>query len=298
MKFTVAICTWNRAALLSKVLAQLTRVQSPTDGWEVLVVNNNSTDDTESVLDNFAGRLPLRRACEPNQGLSHARNTALGQAKGEYIVWIDDDVFVDLDWLGAYARAIEQHPDAAFFGGPIRPRFEVQPPPWLIAGWSDVSAAYAARDLGDEAFEFNNRTELPYGANFVIRAKEQRAARYDPALGRRLTGGALGEETAVIHAILANGGTGWWVPSASVEHWISRERMTISYLRNYYRLQGATFHKWPGDARLVFGRRPVSLWARILRTEFAYAGARLTGDPHVWLPRLIEVSILRGTSCS
>src|SRR5205085_1873116 len=82
------------AARLSRALEQLARVRRPPGGWEVLVVNNNSTDETERVLGAFEGRLPLRRAFEPQQGLSHARNHAVAQAAGEYIVWTDDDVLV------------------------------------------------------------------------------------------------------------------------------------------------------------------------------------------------------------
>ncbi|MDT5271505.1 MAG: hypothetical protein QOH49_3691 [Acidobacteriota bacterium] len=296
MRFTVAICTWNRGALLPRVLERLARVQHPTGGWEVLVVNNNSTDDTERVLEAFEGRLPLRRAFEPKQGLSHARNNAVRHAEGDYVVWTDDDALVDAGWLAAYARAVERHPEAAIFGGPIRPCFEGTPPLWLSAAWQDIGVAYAARDLGDEPFELDDKGKLPFGANFVVRAREQRLFSYDPALGRRLAGGALGEETAVIRAILAAGGTGWWVPDASVEHWIPKERQTVKYLRSYYALQGRTFHKWDDDGGPTFRGRPLWLWRRILRTELAYTRARLSGDPHRWLKPLVEVSILRGST--
>jgi glycosyltransferase involved in cell wall biosynthesis len=296
MRFTVAICTWNRAWLLPRVLERLTRLQHTQREWEVMVVNNNSTDDTERVLDAFAERLPLCRAFEARPGLSHARNTAVLQAKGDYIVWTDDDALVDADWLAAYMRAAERHPEAAVFGGPVRPRFEGMPPRWLSDAWQEIGAAFAARDLGGEPFELDGGGELPYGANFVIRTREQRLFPYDPALGRRQTDGALGEETAVIRAILAAGGTGWWVPDASVEHWIPKGRQTIRYLRTYYALQGKTFHRWDGDGGPTFRGRPLRLWLRILRTELAYTRARLSGDPHRWLKPLVEVSVLRGST--
>jgi glycosyltransferase involved in cell wall biosynthesis len=295
MRFTVAICTWNRDPLLSMALERLTRVRQPPGGWEVLVVNNGCTDDTERVLDGFAGRLPLRRASEPSPGLSHARNTAVRHAVGDYVVWTDDDALVDADWLTAYGRALERHPEAAIFGGPVRPRFEDTPPPWLSAAWQEISAAFAARDLGDEPFELGDG-ELPYGANYVIRAREQRRFSYDPNLGRRRAGGALGEETAVIRAILAAGGTGWWVPDASVEHWVPKERQTVRYLRSYYTLQGRTFHKWDGDGRATFRGRPLWLWRSIIRAELEYTRARLSGDPHRWLKPLIQASLLRGST--
>lgn len=171
MKFTVAICTWNRASLLSRVLTQLARIHHPACAWEVVVVNNNSTDDTERVLDAFAGRLALRPVFEHRPGLSHARNAAVGQATGDYIVWTDDDALVDVSWLAAYRRAVERRPEAAVFGGPVRPQFEGTPPPWLSAAWLDIQAAFATRDLGAEPFELDIAGELPYGANFVVRAR-------------------------------------------------------------------------------------------------------------------------------
>jgi glycosyltransferase involved in cell wall biosynthesis len=297
MRFTVAICTWNRASLLSEVLQRLTRIRDPNGAWEVVVVNNDSTDDTESVLSAFVGRLPIRRAFEPRPGLSHARNTAVRNALGDYLVWTDDDALVDADWLAAYGRAVERHPEAAVFGGPVRPRFEgTTPPRWLSAGWQDISAAFAARDLGDEPFEFGGGGELPYGANFVIRAREQRMFPYDPSLGRRRGGGALGEETAVMRGILEAGGTGWWVPDASVEHWIPKERQSVRYLRSYYTLQGRTFHRWGGGGGPTFWGRPLRLWRSIIRAELAYSRARLSGDPHRWIKPLIQASILRGTT--
>lgn len=296
MRFTVAICTWNRATLLSGALERLTHVRRPAGGWEVLVVDNNSTDGTGRVLDAFAGRLPLRRAFEPRPGLSHARNEAVRHAAGDYIVWTDDDALVDAGWLAAYEQAAERHPEAAVFGGPVRPLFEGTPPPWLAAGWQDVGAAYAALDLGPEPFELGLDGELPYGTNFVIRSREQRLFAYDPALGRRGAGGFLGEETAVIRAILAAGGAGWWVPDASVGHWIPKERQTFEYLRGYYALQGRTFHRGErvgGPANLG---RPLRFWGRRLYAELGYRLARLGGDPRRRLKFLVRASVLRGAA--
>lgn len=294
MRFTVAVCTWNRAALLPVVLDRLARVRDAPGGWEVLVVNNNSTDDTERVLDAFEGRLPLRRAFEPKQGTSHARNTAVREARGDYVVWTDDDVLVEAGWLAAYARAVERHPSAALFGGPVRPRFEGTPPPWLSDAWQEIGPAFAARDLGDEPFELDIEGELPYGANYVVRAREQRRFPYDPAFGRVLDGGALGDETAVIRAVLASGGKGWWVPDARVEHWIPKERQTVGYVRNYYAIQGRTFLKRDGAG--TFRGHPLLLRGRILWAESAYALARLGGNPRRWLKPLVKASLLRGSA--
>jgi glycosyltransferase involved in cell wall biosynthesis len=261
--------------------------------WELIVANNHSTDETEQVLDLMASRLPLRRVFEPEPGLSHARNAAVRHATGDYIVWTDDDVMVDKDWLRAYERAVKRWPDAAVFGGPVRPRFEGTPPAWLSAVWEDIAGVFAARDLGAEPLEFT-KGKLPYGPNFVVRAREQRQFLYDPNLGRRQAAGALGEEVAVIETILASGGKGWWVPDASVEHWIPKERQTVQYLRGYYALLGRTWHRQDRHgAGTRWGDR-YSLWGKALYAEIKYAFARLTGNPRRWLKPLAEASTLWG----
>jgi glycosyltransferase involved in cell wall biosynthesis len=293
VKFTVAICTWNRASLISRALEQLTRIEQPRGPWELIVVNNCSTDETERVLDGFMDRLPLRCVFEPQPGLSHARNTAVRHATGDYMVWTDDDVLVDSGWLAAHERAVDRWPEAAVFGGPVRPRFEGTLPSWLSDTWREAGDAFAMRELGGEPFELDSR-RVPYGPNFAVRMKEQKKFPYDPNLGRKPGGGTLGEETTVIRAILAAGGTGWWVPDAVVEHWIPKERQTLSYLRSYYALVGRTFYRWdPHGAPMLWGR-PQWLWRQTVRAEIAYAFARLSGNPERWMKALVDVSILRG----
>src|SRR5947207_1258016 len=122
MLITVAICTFNRAESLRRTLDSLVGMRLPEKlDWEVVVVNNNCTDSTDEVISVFAERLPIRRTFEPQQGHTMARNRAVKEARGEYIVWTDDDVIVAREWLAAYAEAFHQWPEAAVFGGPIIP---------------------------------------------------------------------------------------------------------------------------------------------------------------------------------
>src|SRR5512143_830758 len=105
-RLTVAICTWNRSALLEQTLERMTRLVAPSGcTWELLVINNNSTDATESVIARFEARLPIRGVFETQPGLSNARNRAVREAGGEYVLFTDDDVLVDPDWLVAYNAA-------------------------------------------------------------------------------------------------------------------------------------------------------------------------------------------------
>jgi glucosyl-dolichyl phosphate glucuronosyltransferase len=238
MKLSIAICTWNRAPLLRNLLASIAAASPPRESsFEVVVVANRCTDSTDQVVDAFAGRLPILLHREQEAGLSHARNKAIDAVCGETIIWIDDDVTVRRDWLTEYERAFLRWPEASVFGGAILPKFEGEPPKWLrwILPW--IATAFSTRNFPEGPIEPRSG-ELPFGANFAIRAREQRRFRYDTRLGRR-PGRILmgGEESDVILAILAAGGSGRWVPSAIVDHWIPRSRQNLSYLRGFYQNQ-------------------------------------------------------------
>src|ERR1035437_7164548 len=97
---TLAICTFNRAPILKETLEQVCNLRiSPSVDLEVLVVDNNSTDSTPDVLSEMSARLPLRGLREPKPGQSHARNLVLREARGQFILWTDDDVLLENDWL-------------------------------------------------------------------------------------------------------------------------------------------------------------------------------------------------------
>ena len=151
MFVTVAICTLNRAESLRRTLDSVaaTRVADEL-AWELIVVNNNSTDHTDAVIAEYRGRLPLRRELEPLQGHSNARNRAIVAARGEYIVWTDDDVIVGARWLAAYAEAFRRWPDGVVFGGRIIPRYEPPVVKWIAQSERVLGGPFAIRDFGDE----------------------------------------------------------------------------------------------------------------------------------------------------
>src|SRR4051812_17135636 len=100
LKITVAICTYNRADLLAQTLAGIARQEFPHDHYEVLVIDNNSRDHTAEVVARFATARPApRHILEPQQGLDYGRNRAIAEARGEIILFADDDILVQPDWL-------------------------------------------------------------------------------------------------------------------------------------------------------------------------------------------------------
>jgi glycosyltransferase involved in cell wall biosynthesis len=228
------------------------------------------------------------------QGLSHARNAAVKLLSGDYVVWTDDDVLVDRGWLVGYERAFRQWPEAAIFGGPIQPCFEGRAPAWLMEVLEDVGDAFALRDFGARAIPLDGGAVTPFGANFAVRLREQRKFPYDLRLGKKLDGGLLGEEVGVLRAMIEAGHTGWWVPDASVEHVISKDRQTLAFLWSYYTTSGRTAQTLnPAEGRMLFGR-PRWLWRKAVKAEIEFRIKRFGGNPRSWIEPFRKAAYYRG----
>jgi len=238
---TVIICTRNRAASLARTLESLVeaRASYAEDDWELLVVDNGSTDDTAATIDRYGMRLPLRRISEPEAGLSHARNAGVSEARGQYILWTDDDVLVHPQWLAAYAAAFTARPQDAIFGGRTEPVLEEPVQQWFADSVEQLAPLLAIRSEPD--WTEISRWRVPYGLNYAIRGTEQRRYRYNPTLGVAPGRRRGGEEVDVIRRILLDGGTGSWVWDATVYHLIPPERQTLSYIRTFFMSNGYDF---------------------------------------------------------
>jgi len=266
---------------------------------QLVVVNNNCTDHTDQVIAAVSERLALTYVHEPQAGLAHARNAATRAADGDYLIWTDDDVIVSPRWLDAYAKAFIEHPDAAFYGGPIRPAFESVLPPWLAQGWRQIPWIYAARDLGDRPFRITNHGQVPYGANFAVKSDLQRHIRYNPKLGRQPSNYWLaGEEAELLTRLLDERREGRWVPTAAVVHCISKNRQTLAYVAKFAFGSGQSKEiTQPAIGRwLIFGR-PGWLWAQWVGAVGRVVLAAATGGSEKWLPAVYRAVEMSGRLC-
>ena len=286
LRLTVAICTWNRAALLDQTLTRLRALHVPAgSSWEVLVVNNNCTDGTDAVLAAHAVHLPLRCLAEPQPGKAHAANRAAAEAAGDLVLWTDDDVLVDPNWLAAYAAAAQRWPHAAVFGGPVRPWFPAAPPAWVRRNLPLFRDVFALLGEGIPAIEQPLQPPWhPFGANMAVRTAVQRAFPYNTRMGPQPGSEVRNEDAELMERLRAAGHGLVWVPDACVDHWVPLHRMTIRYIREWKRGEGRSEILWRGVPEGPRWRGvPRWLWRRFIEERVRAARLRLSGRTTAWL---------------
>lgn len=291
-RVTIAICTYNRAHLLDGTLDLIERLAVPDAvPWEVVVVDNASTDSTADVLRSHAARAPIRTFLESKRGLSHARNRCVAEARGEWILFTDDDVRVQPDWLAEFAAAVDRHPEVLVAGGPVQPWFPVEPDADLLRAFPELASGFCGIDHAIPEGRLDAPREV-YGANFAVRRSVFDRMLFNVALGVPY---GLGEETDLVRRVREEGGTVLWIPSIPVQHYVDPSRMTLEYLRRYRSGMGSTLVRQEGlpPARQMFG---VPLWL-LRRWLTACARAvqwRLMGRPVQALEQLRDASYYEG----
>ena len=237
MKYSVVIATYNRAADLRDTLASLASLQ-PDGPWEVIVVDNNSPDDTRTVVEQAARAfpVPLTYLFEREQGRSPALNTGIRAAAGDIIVTTDDDVRVPADWLNRAAEGLTRL-GCDYVGGRVLPIWGGPRPDWLPDHNGRHWAVIALLDYGPEPIEFGNR--VPLGVNMAFHRRAfDRAGLFDPHTGRR-AGTLLGQEVRewCIRA-RQSGVRGFYSPDLSLRHIIPANRLRKPYFRRWFYWRG------------------------------------------------------------
>ena len=224
-RITVAVLTFNRSRLLRETLAGMVRQNYPADGWELIVVDNNSTDGTREAVSSFASAVPSPRlVVETRQGLDHGRNRAIDEARGEVIVLADDDILVGPDWLAQLVAPFQS--DSAHrigvVGGEVVPVFPDGIPAWLEGAHRPLGFRSDPGPLPPG--------QAPMGANFAFPSWVfGRFGKFDTDLdrqGARLFGGG---DSEMIRRIRAAGLEAWFVPGARALHQMTAERLTLGY---------------------------------------------------------------------
>lgn len=290
MHWNLIIATWNRAPLLRLTLESLAALQTPPGiTWDITIADNHSTDDTaamvKSMVPRFKGR--LQYLYEARQGKSFALNTALAQTKGDWVLFLDDDVKVSPGLLDAYEQGLSHHPRATVMGGAIEP--------WVPDGenYSEIERwllDHYPACFGRLPLEADTVMHPPaisaWGANMLIHrlAIPPQGFNTDQGMvaGRRIAGEDVG---MVIQALNTSGGEGWLIAHATVMHHTPPGMVTWKRLWQWQRAIGAGWTDsrgrpspgkfgvpwWAYDEMLRRGFRMLTRWRPAPTREFGDA---------------------------
>jgi glycosyltransferase involved in cell wall biosynthesis len=247
---SVVVSTYNRCALLGEAIESIFEQKEPLPSFELILVDNNSSDGTRAVVDGLVARFGprLRYVFEGRQGLSHGRNAGIAHARAPLIAFTDDDVRVAPDWLRAMVRAFDEHPDASFVGGKVLPRWPSPPPEWLT---KEHWAPLALSDAGDAPMVIDrSHPRCLVGASLgVRRSMFSRFGGFEPAFQHNGRVSSVEDHEFQLRLWRA-GFKGLYDPTVVVTADVQPDRMTKAYHRKWHRDHGTIepYIYQPGEA--------------------------------------------------
>ena len=270
---SVIVCTYQRAESLRGTLMALRELEvAPNRAVEFIVVDNNSSDHTRSVVEECRHQwAALRYEFEARQGLSHARNHGIAAARGDIILFTDDDVLPAPDWLEQTVAGLERY-GADACGGYIAPIWEAPPPAWLTERFYGFLAVRTDRE---DDYPIDSPSLAPFGANMAFRrAVFDKVGLFDTERGRKGKVLASGEDGEMFERILAAGLKAVFLGRSRVRHKVEAFRMTKAYIRRWRRQTSrnlALSKGMPGSRRIF--NIPLYLFPQFLRAVGRMIGA-------------------------
>ncbi|RCJ30055.1 glycosyl transferase [Nostoc minutum NIES-26] len=239
LDFTIAIPTYNGASRLRELLQRLqNQICTENFSWEIIVVDNNSNDDTAKIVQNYQENwqcpYPLKYCFELQQGAAYARKRAVQEAKGQLIGFLDDDNYPDLNWVAAAYAFGQKYPQAGAYASQIHPQWEVEPP----ENFQRIAPFLAITERGDLPLLYEpSKKLLPPSAGLVVR----RQAWLDSVpnqsiLTGRVTGNMLtSEDLEMLSYLQKSGWEIWYNPEMEIYHQIPKSRLQREYLIQFFR---------------------------------------------------------------
>ena len=224
---SVVICTFNRAKFIGEALDSLAKQTLSPDLFEIVIVNNNCTDDTEAICNDFINNQPdlnIQYVIETNQGLSYARNRGIAESKHPIVTYIDDDAYAKPDFLQYIFDFFMEHPKAVGLGGKVIPRYEVEEPKWMN---SYLDGFVAKMDKGEKQLRFQSN-EYPVGCNMTY-TKEilQKVGGFNNKLKWRADDKYIGIK------VREHSEEVYYLPQLAVEHSIDAYRTSDENFKNF-----------------------------------------------------------------
>jgi len=228
---SVIICTYNRSDYISKALSSLAQQTLPVDQYEIIIVNNNSTDHTDALCNAFLQEhrdLNCFYFIEKQQGLSYARNRGITESSGDVLVFMDDDAQADTNYLQEIRRFFDATPDAEACGGRIYPDFESKRPDWMSRFLLPLTSTI---DKGNKIKLFTG-TKYPVGANMAFKKEVfQKYGMFNTDLGRKGNNLDGSEEKDIFLKIKKDKKKIYYLPYAIVKHQVPDKRLTFDFFK-------------------------------------------------------------------
>ncbi len=258
MLFSVVTYTYNREKLLAQILESVCNQSISLDSYEVVVVDNRSTDGTRTVVESFAARFPnVRYTWEEKQGCSAARNRGWKEAVGDYVAYIDDDAKAPVEWLQVAENVIRiQNPD--IFGGPVYPFYLSPKPVWYKDEYSTFSN-------GDQPRILSDINEFFHGSNlFVRRLLLEELGGFDERLGMFGNRLGYGEETAFLNQVRSRKSEAiiFYEPKLYAFHVVRPEKYALSWqLRSRFALGRYNYRAYGDSVTKLRSRHVLGFFA-------------------------------------
>ncbi len=228
--FSVVICTYNRAKYLSQTLESIARQDYAADKYEILIVDNNSPDNTEEVAFIFRGEykeLKIRYIKETQQGISYARNRGVMEAKGEFIVFLDDDETVEPAFMKNLDDFYSEYTEASLTAGPVVPVYEATPPRWLSP--FTMRLITGAYDKGEEIKIVRPKDYPGTGHATFRRDLFLKYGGFNTDLGRKGSSLMGAEDKDFFLRLIQNGIKCYYLPGATIYHHIPASKLTDDF---------------------------------------------------------------------
>lgn len=232
MKFSVIFCTYNREKYIYNAMKSIAEQDFPYTDYEIVLINNNSTDSTESICNRFREDYPqvgFRYFIETNQGLSYARNRGVKESRGDILVFVDDDATVFELYLSSINNFFDIYPEVNACGGPIVPVYEVKKPKWL-SHYTEQLLGGALYE-GDKVKPFSNG-KYPGGGNSAFRKEVfEKYGLFNVELGRKGTGLIGAEEKDLYDRLTRGNEQFYYLPQMGIHHYIPEKKLTKAHFR-------------------------------------------------------------------
>lgn len=250
MQLDIVIATYRRSDLLALTLESLLLAPVPEGlEWNVIVVDNNSRDNTRETVASFEPRFGgrLRYLLETQQGSSQARNAGISSSSADIVATIDDDEEITSTWFTALVDAFAD-PTVDYIGGPYHPKWEVPPPGWIpVVGYTAVVGIIeSSMEPIDYGPGFNGG--LVSGNSAFRRRVFDLVGLYNPALGRTDRGLLSCEDHDLFLRLQGAGLRGRYIPALGIYHWIPMQRMTTAYHRSWVFGQSMSIVRLPPES--------------------------------------------------